>query len=141
MCLCVMAQKGELSPQQEKFCQAIADGKNLSDAYREAYKTARMSKRSINVEASNLHNNPDISLRIKELQGKLTSKRLWTRENSVNVLGSIAANRQARDSDRISAIRELNVMHGYDEPDQAEQSEAQPMAIEYVRQDEEESKS
>jgi hypothetical protein len=41
---------------------------------------------------------------------------LWTRERSVLLLGNIAVGINEKSSDRISAIKELNAMHGYNEP-------------------------
>ena len=58
-----------LSPQREKFAQAVASGMNQSDAYRAAYRVRDGTKpNSINVAASQLMANPNIALRVAELR-------------------------------------------------------------------------
>lgn len=58
-----------LSPQRERFAQAVASGLNQSDAYRAAYKVREGTKpNSINVAASQLMANPNIALRVAELR-------------------------------------------------------------------------
>lgn len=58
-----------LSPQRERFAQAVASGLNQSDAYRAAYKVRAGTKpNSINVAASQLMANPNIALRVAELR-------------------------------------------------------------------------
>jgi hypothetical protein len=47
---------------------------------------------------------------------------LWTRERSVLLLGNIAVGINEKSSDRISAIKELNAMHGFNEPTKMELS-------------------
>jgi phage terminase small subunit len=56
-----------LSEQQERFCRAIAQGSNASDAYREAgYKCA--TDEAVWAAASRLLGNVKVALRIKALQ-------------------------------------------------------------------------
>ncbi len=58
-----------LSPQREKFAQAVASGMNQSDAYRAAYRVRVGTKpNSINVAASQLMANPNVGLRVAELR-------------------------------------------------------------------------
>lgn len=68
-----------LTPKQESFAKAIAlEGKSYVDAYRNSYSTKNMSDEAIYVEASNLANNPKISLRIKELAQEADSPRIMS---------------------------------------------------------------
>jgi hypothetical protein len=60
--------KQELTQKQEAFCQAIATGLNMSDAYRSAYTSQNMSKPSINVRAYELMHNGKVTARIAELK-------------------------------------------------------------------------
>jgi len=103
----------KLTAKQEKFCQSIADGMNQTEAYKSAYSCKHMSEKALWVEAGRIADNPKVSLRISELKAQIAKKRLWTRELSVNILGSIATNRGAKDGDRIAAVKELNNMHGF----------------------------
>lgn len=65
-------QKGvevsNLTPKQERFCQAIVGGKKRSEAYRLAFQPKTMSQAAIRVEASRLFKTPAIPLRIAELR-------------------------------------------------------------------------
>ena len=62
-----------LSPQREKFAQAVASGMNQSDAYREAYKVRNGTKlSSVNVNASKLMNDAKVAQRVAELDRKST---------------------------------------------------------------------
>jgi len=69
-----------LTPKQERFCQAIVEGKTQSDAYRAAFNPKRSKARTIHIEASRLMANPKISLRIVELMKPVIAKVQVTRE-------------------------------------------------------------
>jgi len=58
--------------------------------------------------------NGKVTDRIKELRSAVVEKQLWSREMSVKAL--VAAYRQGSGSVKVSAVRELNAMHGYNEP-------------------------
>jgi hypothetical protein len=104
----------KLTAQQEKFCQCIADGLNQADAYRASYKAGKMKDEAIYVAACRLAADHKVALRLKELKDALASKQLWTREQSVAQLVSELDGDRA--GDRISAVKELNAMHGYNAP-------------------------
>lgn len=109
-----------LTPKQEAFAQLVAKGKTQSDAFREAgYSTNSKKKKVIWEEASTLASNPKVNKRIYELKQTLVKKNLWTKEMSVKVLANIAINAE-RDGDKVSAVKELNLMHGYNEPSKIE---------------------
>lgn len=107
--------ENKLTAKQEKFCQSIADGMNQTDAYKSAYSHENQSENTIWVRASRIADLSKVSLRIAELKAQIAKKQLWTREQSVEVLKKIAASPKAitKDSDRIAATRELNLMHGF----------------------------
>lgn len=109
----------KLTARQEKFCQGIADGLNQTDSYRTAYNAVNISNKSIWERSSRLADNNKVNARISDLKGKLEKKQLWTKEMSVNILGSIAL-KGAFDNNKIAAIKELNAMHGYNEPSKLE---------------------
>lgn len=64
-----MTKTAGLSPQRERFAQAVASGMNQSDAYRAAYKVRAGTKpNSINVAASQLMANHNVAIRVAELR-------------------------------------------------------------------------
>ena len=103
----------KLTAQQEQFAQAIADGMTQADAYRAAYpKAAGRKVEALYVAASELMGK--VGVRVAELKEALASKQLWTREQSVAQLVKELDGDRA--GDRISAIKELNNMHGFNAP-------------------------
>jgi hypothetical protein len=113
-----------LTPKQEKFAQSIADGMTQADAYRLSYNAANMSDAALHVEASKLMDNPKITHRLSELRSKLEKKALWTREMSVQALAQAYKMAQSKGnaSGMTGAIKELNAMHGFNEPTKHELS-------------------
>lgn len=105
-----------LTAKQEAFCQAIADGKNQSDAYRSAYNAGRMKAETIQSKASILMSNGMLRARVTELREALASKSLWTREQSVAVLVDVIGDGESRGGDKISAVKVLNEMQGFNAP-------------------------
>jgi hypothetical protein len=115
---------GALRSQQEAFAQAVASGSNQSDAYRKAYpKSLKWKPEAVHVKASELAANEKVAVRIKSLRDALAERSTWTREQSVKVLAAIA-NGAEKDADRVRAVAELNVMHGFREPEEFEHSGA-----------------
>jgi phage terminase small subunit len=72
-----------LTPKQEKFCQAIVDGKNNSEAYRSAYNTSKMKPETIHVKACELLKTGTVSVRIAELRAPVVEKLTMTLEQHV----------------------------------------------------------
>ena len=105
-----------LTAKQEAFCQAIADGKNQSDAYRHAYNAGKMKPETVQNSAYKLLLNGELAARVKSLKQELADKSLWTREQSVAVLSGVVDALDARHGDRISAVTVLNRMQGFDAP-------------------------
>lgn len=108
----------KLTAKQEAFAQAIADGLGQADAYRMAYDAESMKDESIYPQASKLMKNPKVATRVSELKAQVADKQLWTREMSVK--GLISAYRIALEAKTstgmTAAVKELNIMHGYNEP-------------------------
>lgn len=108
----------KLTAKQEAFAQGIADGLGQADAYRMAYDADGMKDESVYPQASKLMKNPKIATRIAELKAQVADKQLWTREMSVK--GLISAYRIALEAKTstgmTAAVKELNIMHGYNEP-------------------------
>jgi phage terminase small subunit len=108
----------KLTSKQEAFCQAIADGMTQADAYRAAYSAGKMTDKSVWERASHLMKDVKVTARVSELKSALEAKQLWTREMSVKGLVTAykVANKAANASGMTGAIKELNAMHGYNEP-------------------------
>lgn len=108
----------KLTAKQEAFCQAIASGKTQADAYRAAYKSDKITDNAIYVNASRLLDNTKVALRVEELRRELSQKHLWTREKSVKALITAykISNEDRNTGGMIGSVKELNAMHGYNEP-------------------------
>jgi phage terminase small subunit len=108
----------KLTAKQEAFAQAIADGMGQADAYRMAYDAEGMKDSTVYSKASILMSDGKIRARVDELKSMVVEKQLWTREMSVK--GLIQAYRIAQDAKTstgmTAAVKELNVMHGFNEP-------------------------
>lgn len=103
-----------LTFKQEAFAQAIADGMTQADAYRAAYDAEGMTDNTIYVKASELIRNDKVADRVRELKEALSEKVLWTREMSVRALKETYET--SAGSVKVAAVKELNAMHGYNEP-------------------------
>lgn len=103
-----------LTTKQEKFAQAVADGMTQADAYRAAYDTSKSKPETIWVRASELMADSKVSARVAELKAVLAKKAIWTREMSVKAL--VQAYKEGRPAEKISAVKELNAMHGFNAP-------------------------
>lgn len=106
----------DLTPKQDAFCHAVADGNTQADAYRLSYNAEKMAAKTIQENASRLMSDSKISARVKELKEKLEEQKLWSRIDSVKILAGIARNEddEARPADRVNAVKALNAMHGWD---------------------------
>jgi phage terminase small subunit len=104
----------KLTAKQEAFCQGIADGLGQADSYRAAYDAEGMKDNTIYPLASKLMKNNKVAARISELRESVQEKQLWSREMSVKAL--VQAYREGSGATKVSAVKELNAMHGYNEP-------------------------
>ncbi len=63
-----------LTPKQEKFCHAIIQGHNQSEAYRLAYGVKKATAKTINERASRLMANSKVVARVAELRAPAVKK-------------------------------------------------------------------
>lgn len=64
-----------LTPQQEKFAQAVASGKNQAEAYREAYPRSRKWKdASVYAQSSALAADNKVSIRVRDLHAAISER-------------------------------------------------------------------
>lgn len=105
-----------LTAKQEAFAQAVAGGMTQADAYRSAYEAENMGDSSIVVEGSRLMADPNVSLRVAALKEAIAIAAIWTRLDSVQTLADIAKDAEAKANEKVSAIKELNAMHGFNAP-------------------------
>lgn len=104
----------ELTPKQEKFAQCVADGMSQADAYRTAFDVKPTTKpESVQQSASRLMADPKVSSRVDQLHKQLSDISVWDRADSVEVLASIARGIESTNMERISSVKELNAMHGF----------------------------
>ncbi len=59
---------GSLTPKQDKFAMLVANGRNHTEAYRDAYQTEHMGDNSVHREAYRLTQNPKVATRINKLK-------------------------------------------------------------------------
>ena len=102
----------DLTQKQERFAQLYVELGNASEAYRQAYDSTAKPE-SVHVSACKLLDSPKVSLRVQEIQDELEERALWRRVKSVKVLAEIAEQGD-KDADRVSAVKALNAMHGWD---------------------------
>ena len=86
-----------------------------------------MADKVIWTNASMLANHNKVLIRISELKAALVTKILWTRERSVDVLSKIAEEDIYKGGEKVAAVRELNLMHGYNEPKKDDADESPPL--------------
>ena len=104
----------KLTPKQEKFAQFVADGMSQADAYRKAFNVNPNTKpETTQANASRLMANSMVSARVDELRKQLSDISVWSRADSVEILAGIARNTTATNMERISSVKELNAMHGF----------------------------
>jgi phage terminase small subunit len=104
---------GDLSEQQERFCQFMVQGKTQRDAYRLAgYKTA--TDEATDAAASRLLSNGKIEARIAKLREKGAKRAEVTLEWLITQAQEVleAAKSDASHAASIAAIKELGVLSG-----------------------------
>ena len=107
----------KLTIKQEAFARAYVETGNVSEAYRRAYNAENMKQESIAVRACELLAHSKVSVMVSEMRKELAERTMWEREDSVRVLAAIATEDQdAPHAARVSAIKEINAMFGYNAP-------------------------
>lgn len=118
-----------LNHNQEQFAQFVADGKSQADAYRLAYPASvNWTEASLYSKASTLMSREKVKARVSELRSKLADAALWSREDSVRALLDVMA-RPDSQKDVIAAVKELNLMHGFNAPTKTEVTGANGSAL------------
>lgn len=105
-----------LTAKQEAFAQAVSGGMTQADAYRASYDCQNSTPEVIWNEGSALMRNREVSARVAELKEAIAIAAIWTRLDSVQTLADIAKDAEAKANEKVSAIKELNAMHGFNEP-------------------------
>ena len=105
-----------LTPKQEKLAQCVADGMTQADAYRAAYSAGKMKAETVQNKAHVLMKDGEVAARVDSLRTALADKAMWTREDSVLTLAAIARGGESKAGEIVSAIKELNLMHGFNAP-------------------------
>ena len=75
-----MADSHKLTPKQEAFAQAVAGGRNQSDAYRIAYDAERMAPATVWNNAYVLAKHNEVAARIQQIRDASAAQRIWTRD-------------------------------------------------------------
>ena len=105
-----------LTAKQEAFAQAVAGGMTQADAYRSAYNPETSTDKTIIENASRTMADSNVSARVRQLQEEIACAALWSRLDSVQTLAEIAKDTEAKANEKVSAIKELNSMHGFNAP-------------------------
>lgn len=79
-----------LTIKQERFCDKYIECGNASEAYRFAYSCGNRKERTIWIEASRLLDNPNVALRISEMQAQMRTKAEITKERILEEHSKIA---------------------------------------------------
>lgn len=79
-------QKTKLTQKQENFCLVYIETGNASEAYRQAYKTERMSSATVNRAAKQLLDNPKIATRLEELRAPIIERHNVTVDSLIKEL-------------------------------------------------------
>lgn len=74
----------KLTPKQELFVQGIISGLSQRQAYRQAYKTEKMSNAVVDNKASAIFNKGEVRVRYRELLKQFSNISLWSREQAFN---------------------------------------------------------
>lgn len=108
-----------LTPKQERFAQEVASGKTQADAYRAAFDVKPTTKpETIYKRACELMADGNIRGRVEEIREAATERLVWTIQDSLDVLASIAKglDADAKPSDKVNAVKAINAMYGIDAP-------------------------
>lgn len=110
-------QKRALTPKQEAFCQHVATGHTLTNAYRMAYDATGMKDSTVNRKASGLHSLPAIRSRVEELAKIEERKSIADRTELLQIATKIVrGGDDVKPSDILKGIEILSRMQGFDSP-------------------------
>ena len=101
-----------LTPKQEEFAKAIAEGMSQADAYRSAYSCKNMSDNAIYREASLLMDNPKVTQRLKELRDMCAKPSIMSAQRRKEWLTEVINNPEVDINTKLRASDQLNKMEG-----------------------------
>lgn len=104
----------KLTAKEERFAQLIARGMTNSDALREV-NPGCLKWKSETVWSKGSELAKKVSARVDEIRAELAEQGIWSRVQSVRALVKVVENPD-KSSDVVAAIKELNAMHGFNEP-------------------------
>jgi len=109
-------QANGLTAKQEAFAQAVFDGENFSDAYRQAYDAENMSNASIHRQAHELAYSPKVSARLEQLSREKEHERRMQRvsraDRTLQKLEEIALRPGDPDGTQVRALELLGKTMG-----------------------------
>ena len=108
----------KLTNKEERFCRCVAEGMTGSEAYRNVYDVSNSTDTTIWTNSSKLSKKANIQARIKEIREEMQKAVTWTREMSVKAL--LTAFKEGTPQVKVSAVREINAMYGYNHAQQIE---------------------
>jgi hypothetical protein len=109
-----------LTAKQRAFANLIAEGKDGSAAYREAYVCPNSSPITLAREAHRTRELPHVAAYIAQLIAQQERKRFLTRERKRELLADCAEDKKAKWSERTKALEVDNVMTGDNAPQQVQ---------------------
>lgn len=116
------ALSNQLTNLQLRTVLGVVAGLSQRQAYYEAGGKAKNDDIA-DASASELLSNPKVRAFLDCLNAQAAEKAIWTREDSVRRLSEIAQGGETtKDSESVSAIKELNSMHGWNAPSKHELS-------------------
>ena len=113
----------QLTAKQEAFALAYVETGNAAEAYRRAYDVAQDAKDSwIYVEASQLLDNPKVSIRVGELQEQARKLSFFTVQQAFEEYEAarLLAHSEANPSAAVSAVTGKVKLYGLDQPRRVE---------------------
>lgn len=116
-----------LTPKQEAFARAVAAGATASDAYRQAYSTAKMSAKTVNEAACRLMRDGKVSARVAALQQKAAEQTELTAQWVIERLMKEAGLDDSPPGARINALGHLGKVAGIFEKDNRQRAAIVPL--------------
>lgn len=102
-----------LTAKEESFCNDVASGMTLTDAYKDSYNAENMSDKTINEKASLLAKKDKVRTRIDELREKASNKTIMnTIQRKEWLTKLIVQDEKASKTDKLKALDILNKMDG-----------------------------
>lgn len=101
-----------LTAKEDKFCNSVASGMTLTDAYKNSYNAENMTDKTINEKACLLSKKDKIRARIEELRDKASDEAIMTAIERKKWLTQQIEDLGNNLGDRLKAIDILNKMSG-----------------------------